>query len=198
MELINVVAIVAIAGGGLYLLLAIFGAMSAPNEEAVEPSSNVMLAMESDGVLVHAEATDARMRKIAAIGAGIAGRVFHEAFDFTPESIARLDRAIVAGWGSASDGSVSEVPTMEAPSAEVILSFGAYLGEVLVRRTKGRWVTGLSDDDPANVLFLGALDETVAVSPFLLVAEKFSNMYGFDLSVAFTALEQKLKELNVA
>jgi hypothetical protein len=28
------------------------------------------------------------------------------------------------------------------------------------------------------------------------VQEKFQKMYGFDLSIAFTALEQKLKELK--
>ena len=30
---------------------------------------------------------------------------------------------------------------------DIQLAFGAYLGEVLVRRTRGRWVTGFSDDE---------------------------------------------------
>ncbi len=105
------------------------------------------------------------------------------------ESIARLDRAIVKGWGDSG----------EDVSNEVILSFGAYLGEILVRRTRGRWVSGMTEMEPAAILFLGA-DESDAVSfsPFMLIREKFNNMFRFDLAMALTALEQKLKEANAA
>jgi hypothetical protein len=128
------------------------------------------------------------MHKLAAICASTGRRAFGEEFDFTVESVARVDRAIVAGWGE-HEGGVSD---------DVLLSFGAYLGEVLVRRTRGRWVSGWTEADPAEVLFLGPNDDTVNVSPFRLVREKFEKMYKFDLSIAFTALEQKLKELRAA
>jgi hypothetical protein len=145
----------------------------------------VILSIE-DNALIEGEITSDRMHKLAGICASIGRRAFAEDFDFTVESITRLDRAITAGWGESD----------EDPDPDVLLSFGAYVGEVLVRRTRGRWVSGLTETDPAAVLFLAPNNETVSVSPFLLVREKFGNIYKFDLSIAFIALQQKLKELK--
>ncbi|MBS1911467.1 MAG: hypothetical protein JST22_05740 [Bacteroidetes bacterium] len=148
-----------------------------------------ILAIE-DGGLIEGEVTADRMHKLAAICASIGRKVFAENFDFTPESMAQVDRAIIAGWGA--ESASADVPPM------VLLAFGAYVGEVLVRRTRGRWVSGLGADDSATVLLLTPDDDTVNVSPFLLVREKFEHLYKVDLAIAFTALEQKLKELKVA
>jgi hypothetical protein len=129
------------------------------------------------------------MRKLAGVFAAIAARVFNDTFDFTVESVAAVDRAILSGWGE------------DAPEADpdVKLAFGAYLGEVLVRRTRGRWVSGFDEHDPASILFLSPGEsDAVNFSPFLLAQEKFANPYRVDLPIAFTALEQKLKELHAA
>lgn len=188
MELTDFLAILGLIAGAAYLVLAIF-AFGRSRQRHAEPDPHddgrVILSIEDDA-LIEGEATSDRMHKLAALCASIGRRTFAEDFDFTVESITRVDRAITAGWGEA-DGEWD---------ADVILSFGAYVGEVLVRRTRGRWVSGLTDADPASVLFLAPNNETVSVSPFLLVREKFDNMYRFDLSIAFIALEQKLKELK--
>lgn len=188
MELTDFLAILGLIAGAAYLVLAFF-AFGRSRRRHAEPDPHddgrVILSIEDDA-LIEEEATSDRMHKLAAICASIGRRVFAEDFDFTVESISRLDRAIMTGWG---EGEHEHNP-------DVFLTFGAYVGEVLVRRTRGRWVSGLSEADPAAVLFLGPNNETVSVSPFLLVREKFDNMYKFDLSIAFTALEQKLKELK--
>lgn len=187
MELTDFLAILGLIAGVAYLVLAFFafGRSKRRHAESVPHDGRVILSIEDDG-LIEGEATSDRMPKLAAICASIGRRVFAEDFDFTVESISRLDRAIMTGWGD-SEGE---------HNPDVLLSFGAYVGEVLVRRTRGRWVSGLTESDPAAVFFLGPNNETVSVSPFLLVREKFDNMYKFDLSIAFTALEQKLKELK--
>lgn len=187
MELTDFLAILGLIAGTAYLVLAVF-AFGRSRHRHAEPdrhNGRVILSIEDDA-LIEGEVTSDRMHKLAAICASIGRRAFAEDFDFTVESITRVDRAITAGWGESD----------EERDPDVILSFGAYVGEVLVRRTRGRWVSGLTDADPASVLFLAPNNETVSVSPFLLVREKFDNIYRFDLSIAFTALEQKLKELK--
>lgn len=144
-----------------------------------------------DGVMIEGEPTWERMGKIARLCAAAVERHFGENLDFTPESLAKVDRVIVSGWGKDEPG--REVPV------NVRVSFGAYLGEMLVRRSPGRWVSGWSEEEPATVLFLDRKDEMLAnVSPFRLVDQKFTNMYRFDLSVAWAALEQKIREAGVS
>lgn len=188
MELTDYLAILGMIAGVAYLVMAAIAFNRSRRRALEEESGRVILSIE-DGGLVEGEATTDRMHKLAGICASIGRRVFGEDFDFTTESLARVDRAILTGWGNVD---IEEIEPM------VLLSFGAYVGEVLVRRTRGRWVSGMSESEPATVLFLGPDDETTSVSPFLLVREKFERMYGYDLSIAFTALEQKLKELKVA
>ncbi len=192
MELTNFLAILGLVAGAAYIVLAIvaFGRSRRRHAELPEVTTGRIILNIEDDMLIDAEPTADRMKKLAAICASLGRRVFGEEFDFTVESIGRLDRAIIRGWGDLEED--------QEVSQDVLLSFGAYLGEVLVRRTRGRWVSGLTDNDPATVLFLGPNDETVSVSPFMLVREKFDNMYKFDLPIAFTALEQKLKELKAA
>jgi hypothetical protein len=190
MEFTNYLAILGLLAGGAYLVLAVVAfnrsrsRHSQPQDEA-PPVPRLVLSFE-DNPLNEGEPTPERMKKLAANCATTCRRVFSEELNYTIESIDALERAITMGWGNAE----------EEVSHDVILSFGAYMGEVLVRRTRGRWVSGLTDDDPATVLFLGPGDEAVSVSPFLLAREKFTKMYGYDLSIAFTALEQKLRELK--
>lgn len=140
-----------------------------------------------DALLIEGEPVWERMGRVARFCAGLVEKHFGEELDFTPESLAVLDRVVVSGWGT--QGGPDSVPV------NVRITFGAYIGEILVRRTPGRWVSSFSEEQPATVLFLDPDDKMVAnVSPFLLVREKFSNMYRFDLSVAWAALEQKLGE----
>ena len=192
MDVGSVIAWAAIAIAVIYLAVA---AVTWPQrrrrrlaEEAAERDHHAVLNIVDRPPLVD-EPTPDRMRKLAGIVAAIASRVWSETFDFSVESVAAVDRAILSGWGD------------DAPEAdpEVIIAFGAYLGEVLVRRTRGRWVSGYSEEDPASILILvPGEDDAVNFSPFLLVREKFSNPYRFDLAIAYTALEQKLKELHAA
>lgn len=192
MDVLTIIAWIAIATAALYFIVAL---VTWPQrrrqrlaEASAEPDSQAVLNIIDRPILVD-EPTPDRMRKLAGMFAAIAARVWNEPFDFTIESVAAVDRAIVTGWGA-------DTPEVDY---DVRLAFGAYLGEVLVRRTRGRWVTGFSDEDPASILLLSpGKDDAINFSPFLVVNEKFTNPAGFDLPVAFTALEQKLKELQAA
>ena len=194
MELTDLLALLGLIVGVIYLVLAVvaFNRSRSRHEAhsaADAPGDAVVLNLAANPIVSEAEPTPVRMRKLAAVCVATSRRAFAEDFDYTMESVARLDRAIVKGWGDSS----------EEVSNEVVLSFGAYLGEILVRRTRGRWVSGMTDLEPAAVLFLGADEnDVVSFSPFMLVREKFNNMFKFDLSIAVTALEQKLKEARAA
>lgn len=156
-----------------------------PTESA--QSEGQQLFSFEDALLIEGEPIWERMGKIAQLCATLVEKHFGESLNFSPESIAILDRVIVSGWGE--DVSPDQVPV------NVRVSFGAYIGEILVRRTPGRWVSGFSDEEPATILFLDSDDTMLAsVSPFLLISEKFTNMYRFDLSIAWAALQQQLTE----
>ncbi len=190
MALMNYLAILGLIAGAAYLVIAAIAFRHArkkrrQGDSGDDVAGRMILAIE-DHVLIDDEPPYERMNKLGEICASIGQKIFNEKFDFTIESVSRLDRAIVKGWGD-SDGEINP---------QVVLSFGAYLGEVLVRKTKGRWVTSLLENEPAVILFLAGEEETVSVSPFMMIREKFENMYKFDLAIAFTALEQKLKELE--
>lgn len=147
-----------------------------------------MLGFE-DALMVEGEPIWERMGKISNFCVELVEKHFGERLDFTPESIALLDRVIVSGWGTVPPDYLKNVPV------NVKVTFGAYLGEILVRGTSGRWVSGFSDERPATILFLDRDDKVLAeVSPFSLVTEKFERMYRFDLAMAWAALEQKLRE----
>jgi hypothetical protein len=186
----NILAIAAIVLGGAYLVLAMIAPRRSGEVDTStgdESGGRMMLSFEKNPLLIEQEPTPERMKKLAAFCASGGRRFFSEELDYSVESISRLERVIAAGWGRADD-SVSE---------NAILSIGAYLGEILVRHTRrGRWVSGLTESDPASVMFLSKDDDAITVSPFLLVREKFEKPYGFDLAIAFTALEQKLRELK--
>ena len=194
MELTDLLALLGLIVGAVYLVLAVvaFNRSRMRHDEqsaAQEGSDRVILNLDETPIVIEGEPTHQRMRKIATMCVASSRRAFGEEFDYSMESVAKLDRAIVKGWGNSG----------EEVSNEVILSFGAYLGEILVRRTRGRWVSGMTDLEPAAILFLGASeDDAVSFSPFMLVREKFNNMFKFDLSIAMTALEQKLKEARAA
>jgi hypothetical protein len=183
-----ILAIAGIVLGGIYLVLAMIAPRRSQSDAAddSEAGGKLVLSFE-ENPLIEEEPTPERMRKLAAYCASGGKRFFGEELDYSVESIPRLERVIVAGWGTG-DATASE---------NAILAMGAYLGEILVRRTRrGRWVSGITDKDPASVMFLLKDDDAVSVSPFLLAREKFEKPYGFDLAIAFTALEQKLRELK--
>jgi hypothetical protein len=188
MDFTNYLAILGLLAGGAYLVLAVvaFNRSRHRHDDVSEEDAGRLVLTFEENPLIEGEPTPERMRKLAGICAAAGRRVFAEDLDYSVESIPRLERAIMIGWGD-SDGEISE---------DVILSFGAYVGEVLVRRTRGRWVSGITDSEPASVMFLSPEDDPVSVSPFLMIREKFEKMYAFDLSIAFTALEQKLRELK--
>ena len=141
-----------------------------------------------EALLVEGEPAWDRMGKIAQLCASAVERHFGEKLDFTPESIKVVDRVLLSGWGN---------PSEEMPPLNVRVSFGAYIGEILSRRTSGRWVSGITEEEPATILFLDSNDTALAsVSPFQLVGEKLTNPWKFDLSLAWTVLEQKLQELG--
>lgn len=192
MDALSVFAWIALAIAAVYLVIAIVTwpqrRRQAIADEAAARETRAILNIADRVPLVDEPMPD-RMRKLAGIVAAIGARVWTEPFDFTLESIAVVDRAIASGWPD-------DAPD---PDENVVMAFGAYVGEVLVRRTRGHWVTGFTDEDPASVLMLTPGDEeTVNFSPFLLVREKFADPSRFDLVMAFTALEQKLKELQAA
>ncbi|MCE2504399.1 MAG: hypothetical protein J4G05_10130 [Chlorobi bacterium] len=142
-----------------------------------------------DAVMVEGEPAWKRMGKIARLCSAAVERHFGETLDFTPESIKVLDRVILSGWGKTKR--IDEIPL------HVRLSFGAYVGEILVRKTPGRWVSGLNEEEPASILFLDDKDEAlVNISPFLMVREKLANPWKYDLSLAWAVLDQKLKEIG--
>lgn len=187
----NDLALIGLIAGIVYLVIAIMAVKRwrrIAEQRAQAGEGRVVLNIE-EAAPQEGELTADRMHRLAGLCATIGRRVFDEELDFTVGSIARLDRAVVAGWGDR---------PAEAINPLVLLSVGAYVGEVLVRSTRGRWVSGMSEAEPATILLLAPDDEAVSVSPFLLVREKFEKMYRFDMAIAFTALEQKLKELRVA
>jgi hypothetical protein len=142
-----------------------------------------------DQPLVEGEPTWERMGKLARICVEAVARHFSDELDYSVESIRSVDMLIISGWGP--DERRGTVPL------NVRLAFGAYVGEVLSRKTRGRWVSGLSDEEPATLLFLDENDEPiVSISPFALVSEKLDDPYGFDLGLAATVILQRLDELG--
>src|SRR5688572_8003907 len=98
----SIIAWAAVAIAGLYLIAA---AITWPRrrrqrlaEAAAEPDHTAVLNLV-DRPPLQDEPTPDRMRKLAGIFAAIAARVWSEPFDFTVESMAAVDRAIVTGWG---------------------------------------------------------------------------------------------------
>jgi len=189
MDPLALVAILGVVAGGAYLVLAVVAYTHSRRlrESGEGAPERMVMTFEDETRLVEGEPTFERMRKLALICADATRTTYGEQLDFTPTSIGQIDRAITATWGAGGNA---------APSHETILGYGAYLGEVIVRSSTGRWVTGMTESDPATILFLAPDDEAISASPFMLVREKFENIYGFDLSVAHTALEQRLKELK--
>ncbi len=192
MDTLEYIAMGGLVIAGAYLLVSLVAYLKTRGSRKVEGDAAGQMILNMEGnILVEGEPSPIRMRKLADICASVGRRVFSENLDFTVESIAAIDRAVIKGWGDEESGDLHP---------DVILAFGAYIGEVLVRHSRGRWVSGLTDDEPASILFLtrDKEQEAVSISPFLLVREKFQKKYRWDLAVAFTAMEQKLRELNVA
>ena len=145
------------------------------------------LSADRAPLLVEGEPVWERMGKLSRFCVELVARHFGETLDYSPGSVAQIDRLIISGWGD--NIRVDEIDT------GVVQTLGSYIGEILVRRTSGRWVSGLSDDDPGAILFLNP-DESIRLSfsPFLFVRQKFVDPYGFDLSVAWAILEQQIAE----
>ncbi len=140
------------------------------------------------GGLLEGEPTWDRMTKIAAICVSLARKHFGETLDYSPESLAVVDRIIMSGWGY--DG-------IKNPKTDLTTLFGAYLGEIVVRRTRGRWVSGFSDEEPASILYVGTGDRVQAsFSPFMMIREKFQDPTGLDLALLPNLLEQIVSEVE--
>ncbi|KXK52536.1 MAG: hypothetical protein IPM61_10140 [Chlorobi bacterium] len=162
-------------------------------EVARTSGGRVLLNIEPTTILTHEEPSDVRMKKLANICASVGRRSFGEDLDYSVSSIGRVDRMIRRGWGK--QGS-------QPPSDDAVTVIGAYVGEVLARNSRGRWVSDLTYLDPATLLFVprnvAPEEDVIRVSPFMMIRQKIANMNGYDLAAAFTATEQKLKELNAA
>jgi hypothetical protein len=191
---LDYIAVALVVLGGVYLVLSLIAYLKTRGNPPADldgdgSTGRVILNLE-ERTLIDGEPTSSRMHKLAAICAAAGRKSFSENLDYSVESIAAVDRAIMKGWGESD----------EEPSPDMILTFGAYVGEVLVRHSRGRWVSSLDENEPASVLLLTRDKEpdAINVSPFMLVREKFAKKYRWDLAIAFTALEQKLKELKVA
>ena len=140
------------------------------------------------GGLMEGEPTWTRMSKVAAICVALARKHFGESLDYSPESLNVVDRIILSGWGN--DG-------VEEPSTDLTTTFGAYLGEIIVRRTRGRWVSGFSDEEPASILYVGTGDRVQAnFSPFMMVREKFRNPNGLELGLLLNLMTQIISEVE--
>ena len=161
-------------------------------EAARISGGRILLNIEPTTILTHEEPSDVRMTKMADICASVGRRSFGEELDYSVASIGRIDKIIQRGWGTSA----------QQPSGDTITAIGAYIGEVLARNSRGRWVSDLTYVDPATLLFVprnvAPEEDVIRVSPFMMVRQKFSKMHGYDLAAAFTATEQKLKELNAA
>ena len=156
---------------------------------AQEQSEGHQLYSFEDALLIEGEPVWKSMKKVATFCAELVEKHFGEHLDFSPQSMKVLDRVIHSGWSTDNDDGAAQVPI------KVQVTFGAYIGEVLVRQTSGRWVSGFTDEEPATILFIDRKDEMIAnVSPFLFVREKFAHLHRFDLSIAWAALEQSLTE----
>jgi hypothetical protein len=157
-------------------------------DQQPDPTTNpIDLSSDRAPLLVEGEPVWERMAKLSRFCVELVKRHFGETLDHSPGSISQLDRIILSGWGD--NIRVDEI------DPAVIQTLGGYVGEILVRRTSGRWVSGLSDDDPGAILFINP-DESIRLSfsPFLFVRQKFVDPYGFDLAVAWAILEQQIAE----
>ena len=95
MESTNILAILGLIAGCAYIVLAIVAFGRSRRRHAEEPETGRMILNIEDDMLVDGESTSDRMKKLAGICASLGQRVFGEDFDFTVESIARLDAAQV-------------------------------------------------------------------------------------------------------
>ncbi len=135
------------------------------------------------GDLIAGEPTPDRMVKVAGHCVDLVRTHFGEQLDYSSESIETLDRIVESGW-SGGKGSV-----------ELTTIFGAYFGEVVVRKTRGRWVSGFSPEEPGTILYVGLGDAVLAsVSPFRPVTEKFADPAGFSLATAWSTLMTMLDD----
>lgn len=157
------------------------------SDALLESGSSSSVAAGGEGILVEGEPTWERMGKLAGLCIAAVERHFGELLDFTPESFQILDRVLTSGWGTRS----------ESIDPNVVATVGAYVGEMITRRTSGRWVSGVTDDEPGSILYLDRNDEVLlTISPFLFVRQKLEHPYEYDMSVAWAALEQRVRELT--
>ena len=165
---------------------------SARAETARISGGRILLNLEPTTILHHEEPSDVRMKKLADICASVGRRSFGLELDYSIASIGRIDAMIQRGWGNGGP----------QPSSDAVTAMGAYLGEVLARNSRGRWVSDLTYLDPAALLFVprnvAPEEDVIRISPFMMIRQKIAKMRGYDLAAAFTATEQKLKELNAA
>ncbi len=159
------------------------------DKQGLPPSDEPRFGFEGGGLIEGEPAWD-RMAKTAAVCVALARKHFGETLDYSPESLNVVNRIIISGWGTEGTDPVDP---------QLTTVFGAYLGEIIVRRTRGRWVSGFSDEEPASILYLGPGDKVQAsFSPFMMVREKFNAPLTVNLSVLPSLLEQKVAEAELA
>jgi len=142
----------------------------------------------SEPQLIEHEAAHIRMKKIASMFVANAKKNFDKEFDFSATSLELLDEIIEKEWGG-----------KEAPN-HVIAAFGAYLGEIIKGQSRGRWVSGITEQDPATIMYLPKNEdaESINISPFMIIRDKFANPDKYSISTAFIAVIQTLKSEKLA
>ena len=145
-----------------------------------------MISGISDLKLIEHEPANVRMKKVATIFISIVKKDFDLTLDMTYNSINLLDEVISNEWG---------YTTKPIPN-EVILGFGAYLGEIIKNQSKGRWVSGFSDENPATIFYLpkNEQSDSISISPFLIIRDKFNNHLKYSITTAFDVIMKILEE----
>lgn len=122
------------------------------------------------------------LRRAAEIHVDLAKKSFKYHFDYSEESVAFLDQMIDELWGE-------EQPVMVEAMVHV---FGAYLGEVIVRRLHGAWVEN-EEGDIQIELHLADGSKMIA-NVFSKTLKRFNNGMEDSLGYYYQGLKRLLQE----
>jgi hypothetical protein len=89
-----------------------------------------------------------------------------ERLDFSPQSLAVVDRLIQTGFGPQPD---------EETIATAVQAFGAYMGEVVRRTLGGVWH---DEEMKGQPILLNVGNHSIRIEPFRVVSERFGHRHG--------------------
>lgn len=112
---------------------------------------------------------------------------YPEALDFTPASLARLDTLITEMWGPDGDAPGAQDWQPSASKMPVVINFGAYLGEVLVRALPARWE--MHPEHPDVVIAARVIDaQGRRINTFAQAGARFRDGATVGMASLYTAL----------